>query len=74
MGLAIHHKGAAMICSYADLDTGKLDEIQALEKELGKVLIAFSCRDVNADTLSESEMAQLKEVEEKLGVALLAVR
>jgi hypothetical protein len=63
-----------MICSYAALDTGKLDEIQALEKKLGKVLIAFSCRDVNADTLSESEMAQLKEVEEKLGVALLAVR
>jgi len=63
-----------MICSYATLDTGKLDGIQALEKKPGKVLIAFSCRDVNADTLSESEMAQLKEVEEKLGVALLAVR
>lgn len=63
-----------MICSYAALDTGKLDEIQALEKKLGKVLIAFSCRDVNADTLSEAEMAQLKEVEEKMGVALLAVR
>jgi hypothetical protein len=63
-----------MMCSFAALDGEKLDAVQGLEKKLGKVLLAFSCKDVNAETLSEEELAELKRVEEKLGLALVAVR
>jgi hypothetical protein len=63
-----------MMCSYASLDGGQLEALQSLEKKLGKVLLAFSCRDVNAEKLSDEELAELKKVEEKLGLALVAVK
>jgi hypothetical protein len=62
------------MCSYAILDGGQLEAVQGLEKKMGKVLLAFSCKDVNADTLTEEELTELKKVEEKLGLALVAVR
>ena len=37
-------------------------------------LLAFSCKDMNAEKLTEEELAELKKVEEKLGIALVAVR
>ncbi len=63
-----------MMCSYASLDGGQLEAVQGLEKKIGKVLLAFTCKDVNADTLTEEELTELKKVEEKLGLALVAVK
>lgn len=63
-----------MMCSYATLDGGQLEAIKGLEKKIGKVLLAFSCKDVNADTLTIEELAELRQVEEKLGLALVAVK
>lgn len=63
-----------MICSYAELDSVTLKAVQDLEKKLGKTVLAFSCRDINTDTLTEIELAELREVEQKLGLSLLVVR
>jgi hypothetical protein len=62
------------MCSYARLDGGQLEAVQSLEKKMGKVLLAFSCKDVNAEALSEEELAELRKGEEKLGLALVAVK
>jgi hypothetical protein len=63
-----------MICSYANLDGNKLEAVQDLEKRLGKTVLAFSCNDVNADALSEGELAELRKAEQRLGLSLLAVK
>jgi hypothetical protein len=41
---------------------------------LGKTVIAFSCSDVSATQLKDAELAQIKETEKKLGLALVAVK
>jgi hypothetical protein len=63
-----------MMCSFAALEGGQLEAVQSLEKKMGKVLLAFACKDVNAETLSEDELAELRKAEEKLGLALVAVK
>jgi len=63
-----------MICSYAELDGEKLKALQALEKKLGKTVLAFSCSDVRADSLSDAELSELGNLEKRLGLALLAVK
>ncbi|MGD2079537.1 MAG: hypothetical protein PVJ36_00205 [Nitrospirota bacterium] len=63
-----------MVCSYADLDSDKLKAVQDLEKKLGKTMLAFSCQDINSDALSDSELAELREAEKRLGLSLLAVK
>lgn len=63
-----------MLCSLASLDKEKVEAIQALEKKIGKTVLAFSCRDLKADTLKDDEIAQIKEAESKLGLSLVAVK
>lgn len=63
-----------MLCTMAALDKEKLEAIQSLEKKLGKTVLAFSCKDINATPLKEDEITQIKEVEGKLGLALVAVK
>ncbi len=63
-----------MLCTYASLDTEKLEAVKSLEKKLGKTLVAFSCRDMGVSSLSDEELAQIKETEKKLGIALVAVK
>ena len=63
-----------MLCSLASLDKEKIEAIQALEKKMGKRVLAFSCRDLKADTLKDDEISQLKEAESKLGLSLVAVK
>jgi hypothetical protein len=63
-----------MICSFANLDGKKLEAVQEIEKKLGKTVLAFSCSDINADALSEGELAELREAEKRLGLSLLAVK
>jgi len=63
-----------MLCSLASLDKEKVEAIQALEKKMGKTVLAFSCRDLKADTLKDDEIAQIKEAESRLGLSLVAVK
>ena len=63
-----------MLCSLASLDKEKVEAIQALEKKMGKTVLAFSCRDLKADILKDDEIAQIKEAESRLGLSLVAVK
>ena len=57
---------------FADyLDKTGLAEIQALEKELGNTLIAFSTPPQPAN-LSDEKLSKIKELEKKLCVRLVA--
>ena len=62
-----------MLCSYSTTESINLEAIQGLEKELGKILLAFSCRDIKPAELSDEDLAKINELEEKLGVVLVAV-
>ena len=63
-----------MLCSLASLDKEKVEAIQALEKKMGKTVLAFSCRDLKVDSLKDDEIAQIKEAESRLGLSLVAVK
>ncbi len=57
---------------FADyIDKDGLSEIQALEKELGNTLIAFSTPPQPAN-LSDDKLVRIKELEKKLCVRLVA--
>ena len=57
---------------FADyIDKNGLAEIQALEKELGNTLIAFSTPPMPAN-LSDEKLSKIKELEKKLCVRLVA--
>ena len=63
-----------MLCS---IDTEMTPEthqkISALEKDLGRILLAFRCHDLKPSELSDSELQKIKEVEAQLGLSLIAV-
>ena len=63
-----------MLCSLASLDKEKVEAIQALEKKIGKTVLAFSCRDLKVDSLKDDEISQRKEAETRLGLSLVAVK
>lgn len=67
-------KGGSMLCTFAQLDREKVEAIQSLEKELGKTIIAFSCKDISVSPLKDSEIARIRETEKRLGLALVAVK
>jgi hypothetical protein len=70
----IFPRGADMLCSLATkLGEKDLKSIQALEKELGKTLLAFSCHPVNPAEISKEQLATIQKVENQLGVSLVAV-
>jgi hypothetical protein len=62
-----------MMCSLAKLEADKLEAIQALEKKLGKTLLAFSCGEAKPAALQDAELDKIKEVEGGLGLSLVAV-
>lgn len=62
-----------MICSLSNLKENDLTEISALEKDLGKVLLAFSCRDLKIAELKEAELNRIKTLEDKMGISLVAL-
>ena len=58
--------------TYADyLDDGSIAEIEALEKETGKRILAFYSPPVNAD-LSTDQLNKLQSLEKRLCVRLVA--
>ena len=63
-----------MLCSLSTLDAGQVEEIKSLEEDLGKNLLSFTCHDIEAAELEDIELEKIKELEAKLGVALVAVR
>jgi hypothetical protein len=64
-----------MLCSLATkLDQGQLAEISSLEKELGTPILAFACHPMDAASIDTAKIDRLKELEGKLGVALVAVK
>ncbi len=63
-----------MLCSLATKVTDEtMAAINALEKDLGKTLLAFQCHSLKPSDLSQDELQRIKEVETKLGVSLVAV-
>jgi len=64
-----------MLCSLATkLDQGQLAEISSLEKELGTPILAFACHPMDAASIDTAKIDRLKELEDRLGVALVAVK
>ncbi len=62
-----------MICSYAAMEKEKLDSLQNLEKDLGAILLAFSCKVVKPAQLSSEQLEKIKELEKELGVVIVAI-
>ncbi len=62
-----------MICSYAAMDKEKLEGLKALEKELGSILLAFSCKEVTPAKLSSEQLEKIKNLEKELGMVIVAI-
>lgn len=63
-----------MLYPLASLDSGKLDAIRDLETEIGAPLVALAEVDAQTAALPEDQLKKLKELEDALGVVLIAVR
>ena len=63
-----------MLCSLSRLDDTKIKTIQSLEQKLGKPLLAYSCYSLAPADLTQDELKQITEAEQKLGLALVAVK
>ncbi len=62
-----------MLCSLANLDSKKLDSLQKLEKNTGKVLLAYACHEAKPAVLSQDELNRIQALENELGVAVVAL-
>ena len=62
-----------MLCSLTKLSENDLKEINALESQLKKPLLAFACHDIRPAQLSDDEMERVQKLESKLGISLVAV-
>ncbi|MFA4966256.1 MAG: hypothetical protein WC709_11585 [Thermoleophilia bacterium] len=64
-----------MLCSLTTkLGQDDLGQIEALEKELGVPVLAFSCHAADPAAIGEAQVARLRELESRLGVSLVAVK
>jgi hypothetical protein len=64
-----------MLCSLATkLDQGQIAEIESLAKDIGAPVLAFSCHQTDAAPIDDAQIGRLKVLEDKLGVALVAVK
>ncbi len=62
-----------MLCSLSHLDQQKIDAIQHLEKETGKTLLAFSCKEFKPSMLTSDQLAKIQNLEKELSISLVAV-
>ena len=62
-----------MICSLSNLKAQELDQIRALEAELGQPLLAFSCHNIRPAVVDDAQLKKIEELEKTLGMSLLAV-
>jgi dihydrodipicolinate synthase/N-acetylneuraminate lyase len=64
-----------MLCSLATkLDQGQIAEIEALAQDLGTPVLAYSCYQADAASIDDAQIGRLRELEGRLGVALVAVK
>jgi hypothetical protein len=63
-----------MLCSFASLDESSLSEIRSYEKKSGRIVLAYACKDIGIDSMSEEELAELKSLEDRLRLQLVAVK
>lgn len=63
-----------MLCNVTRLDDAKVSQIKAVEQEVGKTLLAYSCYNVAPADLNKDELLQISEAEKKLGMVLVAVK
>ena len=64
-----------MLCSLATrIGDNELNEVKALEQELGVTVLAFSCMPIEPADVDDSKLGRIKELEGKLGVSLVAVK
>jgi hypothetical protein len=65
-----------MFCSSLStkLGSNELQEVGALEEQLGVALLAFNCHALEAAPIANEQVAQIRDLEERLGVALVAVK
>ncbi len=62
-----------MLCSLSNLDQEKIAAIQSLEKETGKTVLAFSCKDIKPSMLTSDQLAKIQKLEKDLSLSLVAV-
>lgn len=62
-----------MLCSLSKIGEKELGEITQLEKEVGHPLLAYSCYTVEPARLPDADLDKIKQLESKLGIALVAV-
>jgi len=64
-----------MLCSLATkLDQGQIAEIETLAQDLGTPILAFACHPMDPAAIDTAQVDRLKELENKLGVSLVAVK
>jgi sugar phosphate isomerase/epimerase len=64
-----------MLCSLATkLDQDQIAEIETLARDVGTPILAFACHQMDAAPLDTAQIDRLVELENRLGVALVAVK
>jgi hypothetical protein len=63
-----------MLCTFASLDEKSLEDVQAFEKKTGKTILAYSCRDIGIASMSDEDVAELRKLEDRLCLQLVAVQ
>ena len=56
-----------MLCSFSQLDNPRLEAIQALENDLGKMLLSFSCYPIESEEIDDQELSKISEFGNKIG-------
>jgi hypothetical protein len=63
-----------MICSLSPLDQDKIDAVRAMEKKIGKTVLAFNCHEINPAELTKEDLDLITDTEKQLGLLLVAVK
>ena len=63
-----------MLYSLAHLEPNTLKTIQKLEKEIGSPVLALEGVDARTAALPKEDLTKLQDLEERLGVVLVAVK
>ena len=61
-----------MDCTYATLDSGKLEKLQETETQLQRTLLAYDCRNMQPAELSPEQLKKIQELEKELGTLIVA--
>ena len=62
-----------MLYACTTIDQDRLDQVQALEKELGTPLLALTPIEADPAPVEDQDLAKIRALEEELGVVLVAV-